>query len=287
MSTKTALLFNILLNHFGLNSNKQLLTYLPEQESAEITQHSSKINHPEIFLSWPQQSITRTHYSWLQPVIERFSQTLQMPLIAALPQPQSTKLQEIFKHQQLTEPLAPPIKHFLLHLYFQHWKPEQIFTPDYLPHTPLSPLLNLSKNQVVELIDFLALYDLSDIIRTIVDKKLLENINNYLSPQKQECLRCILQQKHKLTAPKLSLSTWNGQPENLHFLLHKRGLQRFSMALCTQSEDFLWHITHILDTGRGKIIINNYKKTQIDEVNTVLIQQIQFLLNFLYAKSNV
>lgn len=283
MSEKKSFLFKLLLNHFNMTPDKSYFSCVSPKEADEILKQTTTVQNVKDFLMWPQDSLSRTHYSWLEPVVDKIPPFLQNATINALPQ--GSKLQKLLHRPTSDDRLSSPVKTYLSGLFFQKWNPEQIFPPSYLPPSPLNPLLELSKSQLVELIDFISLYDIADIILSIVDKNILNNINKSLSLDKKEFLRTILKKKNKSTAPKLDLATWDGKPESLQHLLHKRGLLRFSQTLSMQSPDFIWHLSHILDTGRGKMIVSNYKQGKSDAVILPLIEQVLFLLNFLKSRS--
>lgn len=283
MSEKKSFLFKVLLNHFNMASDKSYFSCVSPEEANAILKQTTTVQNIKDFLMWPQNSLARTHYSWLEPVLDKIPPFLQNATLNALPQ--GGKLQKLLRRPAFDARLSSPVKTYLTELFFQKWNPEQIFPPTYLPPSSLNPILELSKSQLVELIDFISVYDIADIILSIVDKNILNKINNYLSPDKKEFLRTILKKKNKSTAPKLDLATWDGKPESLQYLLHKRGLLRFSQTVSTQSPDFIWHLSHILDTGRGKTIISNYKQGKSDAAILPLIEQVLFLLNFLKSRS--
>ncbi len=69
-------------------------------------------------------------------------------------------------------------------------------------------------------------------------------------------------------------------------ILHQRGLYRLGKALSASHPDFLWHLSHRLDTGRSAILKKYYAKPINPSISTVLVQQIQNVLNFIKSKSD-
>lgn len=285
MQSKSLTLFKVLLNRFHPGTGESFLQALPQDEAKEILKKNVSSEDPSMALTWQQDLITRTHYSWLAPFIQQLPKEIQGPVIASLPEPQSSKLRSFLKIKHSLAPLPLPIKNFLINQLFQKWNPKEILPRQYLPPSPLSPLLELSKANLVELIDFLAMHDLAEAIRHIVDKKNLKLIYNCLSPQKQQYLRLCLHQKEKIAAPKLEIEKWNGDPQILETLLHRRGMFRLGKALCGQHPLFIWHLTHTLDTGRGTSLSKYYHEETIPNITPYLVQQLLFVYNFLKKKS--
>lgn len=285
MLPKSAILFKVLLNRFQPGTASTALKCLPQEEVIEILDQTTTSQEAGIVLRWPRSLIARTHYSWLLPVIQKMSVGLQASMVAALPQPQSGKLQSFLKISPPST-LAPAIKQFLLDMFVRYWQPKEALPLEYLPATALNPLLQLSKAELVSFIDFLALYDVADAIRHIVDKKQLTNIYQCLTAQQQQFLRVCLHKKEKLTAPKLEIDKWDGRPESFINILHRRGMLRLGKALCGQNSQFIWHLTHVLDTGRGNTLASYYRSAEIPGITPLLVQQVLSLLNFLKPKSH-
>lgn len=284
MLPKSATLFKVLLNRFHPGMVATGLKCLSPEESQEILNQKTGSQECAAAINWTHQLIKRTHYSWLLPLIQKLPSITQGPMIAALPQPQSDKIKNLLKIT-VPSPLPPAIQHFLLDNLIRVWQPQEGIPIEFLPPSTLSPLLNLSKREIVTLIDFLALYDVADSIRHIVDKRLLKNIYECLTPEQQQYLRICLHKKEKLTAPKLDIAKWDGKPESFINMLHRRGMLRLGKALCGQSPQFVWHLTHILDTGRGKALAEYHQPAEISGITPLLIQQVLALLNFLKPKS--
>lgn len=285
MQSKSAILFKVLLNRFHPGLGASFLHNLPQEEVKEILKQTVDSDDTSAALTWEHDLITHTHYSWLAPLIQNIPKDLQGPTVAALPEPQSSRLKVLLKIKMPPSPLSPPVKTFLIDRLFHQWDPKDAIPRKYLPHSPLAYLLDLSKNELVELIEYLALHDLADAIRHIVDKKTLTKIYQCLTPKKQQYTRICLHQKEKVVGPKLNLHKWDGDPHKLTILLHKHGLFRFGKALSGQSHNFMWHLTHTLDNGRGTALMRYYSPDPVPNVTPHLIQQLQFVNNFLKQKS--
>lgn len=277
--------FKVLINRFHPGINPAFFKSLPQDEVKEAFADITPSQDASIAFSWPDRLISRTHYSWLLPAIQALPAGLQKPVINSLPETHIKGIAKILKIQPSKSNLAPHAKAFLLQRLYQAWKPEEALPPEYLPISPLSDLLALSKPELVDLIDLLAMHDLAEAIRHIVGKKHLKALYLCLSPQKQQYLRICLHKKEKLTAPKLDIEKWDGSQSNLLTILHRRGMLRLGKALCGQSRHFLWNIVHTLDTGRGNVVSEYYHESPIPGVTPLLVQQVINVINFLKPKS--
>jgi hypothetical protein len=286
MQSKSSILFKVLLNRFHPGVGATYLKSLSQDEVNEITKQTTTSQDPTAVLTWPQDLIARTHYSWLAPVVQSLPHSLQAHAVAALPEPQASGLRSLLKLSKVPTILSPSIKAFLIGQLYRKWQPQEALPLQYLPPTQLSPLLSLSKAELVEAIELLAMHDLADAIRHIVDKKYLKAIYQCLTPQKLSFLRVCLHKKEKIAAPKLDIEKWDRSPNTLNNLLHRRGMLRFGKALCGQSPFFVWHLVHTLDTGRGTAISQHYRQEEIPGITPLLMQQVISLINFLKPKSD-
>lgn len=285
MASKTSAFFKVLINRFHPGISPNFFKSLPPDDIKEAFAEPTSSQDTSLPFSWAHTLISRTHYSWLMPHIEKLPKSIQIPVISSLPDPQFKGIAKILKIPSSRTELTPNIKAFLIGQLYQQWQPQEAIPLEYLPPSSLDVLLDLSKAELVDLIDLLAIYDLAEAIRHIVDKKNLKAIYLCLSPQKQQFLRLCLHKKEKLAAPKLDIAKWDGSQAHLATILHHRGMLRFGKALCGQNRSFLWTITHILDTGRGALVSQYYKEDQIPGVTPLLVQQLNNALNFLKPQS--
>lgn len=285
MHPKSILLLKVLINKYHPGIGENFLRILPQSDAKEVIKKPVDSSDPLVAINWPKTALIRTHYSWLAPIIQKMPASIQPLVVASLPEPQSTKLKNYLKLPHIPRELNPKTKPFFLDTLYKKWNPQEAIPTAYLPTSTLSPLLELSKAELVDLIDFLALYDLAEAIRHIVDKKYLKTIYFCLTTKQQQYLRQCLHQKEKLATPSLGLEKWDGDPKKLKVLLHLRGMLRLGKALCGQSPDFLWHVVHTLDTGRGTTLASHYHNEIIANVTPLLVQQVLNLLNFLKPKS--
>ena len=276
---KQTLFFQLLLNKFHPVDGAAVTQCLPEEFRKSVTEKKSPWNDPKIMLKPYSTKIKNVHYSWIVPVLERCPESMKALYAEALPAPTNHRVLALLKLHEV--PLATTwAREYLLHDLAKKLELDTVTPIEHLPHSLLSFTLEFSKEELVELIDFLGLYDLAEEIRRIVDKNQLKKIYSCLSVKKQHFLRNCLLSKEKVSTPKLELEKWNGDQESLEKLLHKRGLVRFGKGLSGQPADFIWHIIHRLDNGRGILLSKYITAKEIPGITPLMIQEVLNVHNF-------
>lgn len=270
-------MLRVLINHYNPNAVNDLLKFLPQDElhQVETTQNIRSADLMPI-LQQPQRSLAKIHYSWVQPLLTKFPETLRPTVVAALTAEQISGL-------GISSPalISDFARSFILNKLYHQLKIGEHFPIEYLPETELSPLTYWTKQEVVNLIDFLGLYDLASEVRHIVNRNYLKNIYTCLTPKQLHYLKVCLHQKEQLVSPKLGIDHTKQDCAKLRQLIHRRGLLRLGKALCGQHSDLVWHIAHTLDMGRGKILLREYQPKTSTKVTPILKQQVMNLMNFL------
>lgn len=282
MQPKTAIMLRVLMNRYHQGAPSALLEGLPAEDAKLVLDQDIISTDVSQIVIRPNELLgDQIHYSWLQPVLETFTPSMQSLLISALPKESSEALAKLMNKPKLPKP-TQLAQNFLLLALCRKFSKRAVMPMQFLPEAPLNVLMTLKKAELLELIDYLGLYDLAEEIRHIVDKILLNSIYACLSIKKQHYLRICLHQKEKLkAAAKIGLVNWKGDAEQLGRLLHRRGLLRLSYALSGQPRDFVWYLAHRLDVGRGHILGKSYSDKEISGVSAYLAQQVINTLNFL------
>lgn len=285
MDTKKAILLKVLLNRYGKGSPQIALKALPEDISQQISQISLHAADPKPLFEFPQATLHRIHYSWILPHVKNLPHEIQIAVIGCLSKYQQSRLKNLLNITAEYEPLSFLTSSYILNVFYKKIKGIEAVLPlDYLPETPFTSLGGWEKKDLVELVEFLGIHDLSEDMRHIVDKKILKNAYNCLSPKEQQYLKICMHLKEKVSSPTLGLDKWNGDGDKLKAVLQTRGLIRLGKALSGISPDFVWHLTHILDTGRGQALLKYYSKTALPGITAALSQQVVNIMNFLKTK---
>lgn len=272
-------MFRVLVNRYHPKSAEALLKFLPRDQLTDISSVHIHSDDLRPILQHPQNAISRIHYSWIKPLVDKFPERLQPAIIAALNAEQIAGIKA-----PLETPITDLAKSFIINKLCYELNIQHRIPIEYLTLNEFSPLANWSKQQLVNLIDFLGLYDLAAEVRHIVNRDHLKNIYTCLTPKQFHYLKVCLHQKEKLTTPKLGIDPSKQDCTKLTQIIHRRGLSRLGKALCGQHPDFVWYLAHTLDTGRGAILLKEYQPQELPKVTSLLKQQVVNVMNFLKSE---
>lgn len=224
--------------------------------------------------------LEQVHWSWFLPTLKTFSKREQGLFLSALsPLAREQLAQALEISGPLEEITAVAISYLRSQLQSSlvgtH---EQLLPVEYLPPSPLNQLLNLSKKELSQLVDRLALYDVAAELRHIVETKTLKKISSCLTEEQKERVKWLSTQKEAHPLPKLGLEQWDGSEESFRTLLHRRGLQRLAIALSGQDPDLIWALSHHLDIGRGNTLFKLCGKEKVVGASEMIQREIEELL---------
>src|SRR5690606_22100687 len=103
--------------------------------------------------------------------------------------------------------------------------------------TPLQKLLHLSKKELVSLINALAMYDLAEELRQIVETKNLKRIYSLLSEEEKNQLKSAGKNKESVSFGKMGLERLDSSEEAFRVALHRRGILRLAVGISGQDLD--------------------------------------------------
>lgn len=285
MQAKSWILMRILLNRFHPKTAKEFLSLLPQDDAKQILSQNVITSDIDPIFVKPQEFLKNIHYSWVLPYVQKLPKHIQELLISALPNPLAAGLKKYLKISSTRVPMPKRASAFFVRKIYSQIQQPDVLAPEFLPKGNLSVLLDLSRKELVDLVDFLGLYDLAEEVRHIVDKKSLQTVYACLDNKKLQFVSMSLHQKSRFVVPKLDLQKWNGNCTELLHTLHERGLYRLGKALSGSHPDFLWHLSRRFDTGRGAILEKYYTKQASPGVTSALVQQVINVMNFLKQKS--
>ncbi|MBI3211647.1 MAG: hypothetical protein HYZ47_03055 [Simkania negevensis] len=276
MNQTSWIAFHTLLQQSPPEKKELLYHFLSAEEKEQLERAPPAAKDPFQNPLSPSERLERIHYSWLIPFIEPLSEQDKLLILSAPKPVQGDKLREVFKIKDSLLSLSALGKNFLQNMLY-HWvvgKEKDVLPVEFLPDSPLSPLLDLSKESLQMLIDFLGLHDLSIELKHLIKAELLKKIQKHLSKKERDYLKTLLKHKEPLFFAKLNVEEWDGDFEKLKIALHHRGLNRLSKALFDISPALFWHISHRLDSGRAKILVKFHTKIPDKKTHEILIQQI-------------
>jgi len=218
-----------------------------------------------------ENTLNNVHYSWLIPTLKNLKEDLSFCL-ASLPEKMRLKLNRQFNVENYPSEITQNAKEYI-HLIFLNslLGDEDIILPiQYLEHSPINVLASKTKKTLIQIIDYLALFDLAKEIRKILNTSTIKRIYSFLSEPEKTFLKRTQSLNDPVSFSSL-LEKWDGTEESFRKILHKKGLYRFGLALCGAHSDLIWYVCHLLDIGRGASLMKMCEK----KVNPVISSTIQ------------
>jgi hypothetical protein len=155
---------------------------------------------------------------------------------------------------------------------------------DKLPESEWNNLLTIPRAQLVQLVDYLGLIDLSRELYPLVDGELLRKVFHAFSDGKREFLQRTMRKRPHVLASPFGIKKWDGDARKLRNFTHFRGLLWFSQAVSLEDESYWWYLTHKLDVGRAGILNKAKKKRNKEEVDK-LAQPLKNLISRFQTKA--
>lgn len=279
MHSKQALIIKVLHNTFHPGEPGRFFEVFSEEDAQEIKKLDITSTDTFPFLAQPLERIEFVHPSWLLATLLEMPQEAQQVIVGALPVMHQRYLMQHLKITSLSHPLAPPVKAYLLKSFVQRIPgAAEVLDSTFLPRSSLSSLTEWNREELIELSDYLGLIDLANEIRHVIDKKKLQKVYDCLNPKEQNYLRQAMQHKEKIPSVSLGLERWSGDCEKLRTVIQSRGLIRLAMALSGEHPDVIWQISHILDKGRGLVLVKHVASQPIRHTTAHAVQQVLTLM---------
>ncbi|MCK4933977.1 MAG: hypothetical protein KAR79_00160 [Simkaniaceae bacterium] len=285
METKSAAWISLkyLLSSVGDERKSQLETFLSSDMLKRLEETPLATANPFEQKKSLEERLSQIHYTWHIPFLSPLSKHDKVYIIAALNPRASEPLSHFFKMENSNITLTTFAKTFAEEILFQKViSDEENYLPiEYLPENPLNLLLDLSKEVLISLIDYLGLYDLSTEIKQLVQVSKIKLLQEMLSQTQMKFLREIKAQKDLFSTTPLGLEKWDGDLDQLKKVLHHRGLNRLAKALYGATPALVWHITRHLDTGRAKVFQKLCRDINNEKAQDALVDQVIHLTTFL------
>ncbi|HKZ00131.1 MAG TPA: hypothetical protein VJ112_03085 [Rhabdochlamydiaceae bacterium] len=235
-----------------------LISYLPAADQKNLDRAPLPSSDPSQGATPPEELLDKIHYSWFAPFLRTLPENDIRLYFAVLNDAQAKELKKALLFSNHLPSLTPLATLFLQRSLWgkmlEHG--EEPLPPEGLPKSPLNQLLQFTYEELLSLIDLLAIHDLTVELRQIIDTAKLKKIYSLLSKRQLAYLKTLAQKKETLSFKKMSLNKWDGNPENLKTMLQQRGINRLAKSLFGESSSLLWHLTHRLDIDRANILQN-------------------------------
>jgi len=214
--------------------------------------------------------------TWITFYLRNFSENDIRLFAASLSEAKRNEVREILLFSNHSPPLKKEAKKFLQDRLFAKIKNKKkdLLPIECLPEHPLNTLLELTSEQLLELINCLGLMDVAHDLKHIIDTVKRKQIQGALSQKNQNFLKFISHQKESIAFKRMGLETWDGDLNYLNKLIHQRGLNRLAKALFGQEESLFWYLSHKLDTSNSSILQQLHTDLKHPKGVLLLIKQI-------------
>lgn len=280
MKSRNEIVFKAFLSRCSEEKQQKLSRFLSEETKAHLKLVPSveKAADPKAWLS--SDLLDTIHWSWLLAPLKTYTAEEQKYFLASLSPHLAHSLSKSLNLSPPFPELTKSAGGYFRSILEKHLLADQEdFLPSpCLPDNTLSELLDLSKKQLMHLVNLLSLQDLAAEIRQIVDTKILKKVYSFLTDEEKKRLKEISSHSEPFGFIRLSLDRWDGMEESLRLLLHKRGLARLGLALAGQDPHFVWHICHQFDIGRGSNLLKFSSKEISEEQRERLSAEIKELI---------
>ena len=285
MSTKASMLTKSLVQHFFPKPMESLVSYAQEEYRTQLLELPSVVIKQEYLCPSAETLLSTIHYSWFLEPLKDYPKSIQQILIHTTSPETQKKLCSLLEVES-TSTCASFFQRYLQNKFVAHFYDNPNLVPyHYLPETELTPLLEMSKENIVKLIDLLPIYDLAKEIPKILNKETLTIIEHSLSTRQKHFLNHCMKNASTIETKGSPLTNACENIEQFRYKLHLQGLNRLGTVLIERGHSFIWHLTHKLDTGRGKKILNFLnKKSDIDDyIQTLLTKQLTDIIDMYFS----
>lgn len=260
-------------------AGERLLHLTPNTQAALKALPSIHLDPSHLSVS-PEWYLLQIHWSWLAEELSQLSSALRQLYFNSLAPSLAQKVGMALQERPLFIALPPIIREFFHRKLLQQLFPPDLLPYAFLPDSPLNLLLSLTKRQLVRLIGFLGIHDLSRELRRIVDRRLLQQLTQHLTVDQRRYLDRCLQQQEPLALQELGFLNAAQDLVALNRLLQLRGLMRMGRALAHEDSSFRWYLARRLDKGRGNLLIRYASQEVKRELSHRFRQQILDLLQY-------
>jgi len=233
-----------------------LTSYLFEAERQELAALPSTLGDPTEDLPPISDRLAQFHPSWFASFLRTLSEKDIRLFLSCLHESQASQVQKILLFTGSRISLTKIATAYLQQILWRRITGDQpdLLPTSFLPQSSLSVLLDLEGEELLWLVDFLGLHDVSVEVRQIIDTTRLKAIYSVLSENEQNYLKMLLQSKEPVVFSRIGLSSWSGTPDDLRNLIRQRGLSRLGKSIYGQDPSFIWHVMHRMDADIALVL---------------------------------
>jgi hypothetical protein len=252
MGTQQGLFFQALIERFPHPGLGDVLKTAPEPIASLLGTLPNKAEiTPDKVWTAPRGRLLSIHPSWCDNVIVQCPAILQPTLQTVLRNAREN-------HSEGLRPL--PL--FLLDYIVSKWPEKGVQGVESIGETPLRWLADCNEQKLNDIANLLVVHDVVDIVRHIVEKKILQKILRPFSPLQQRYLRTLLRRPiRSATLNTELLSLLQDSPEEAKECLKRRGLEKLGQSLQGTPPLLVWHVLHHVDQKLAQLLSKIIKRS--------------------------
>ena len=278
MHDKKTVILKTLLNQYTPELQSELVSLLSNDLKQSLATCSYDQSDITIFISQKQAALQSMHYSWIVKLLEDTAENLQQFLIAGL---SSEQLKGLAKIGLKPISSAKVFHHFFAAELEKLLQLDHLLPREMMPKSRFESLLFLSKDQLLQIIDLLGLFDLSLEVKKILDRDTLRQIYAALSQTEVKFLKVCLHARNRSAKPGSMLKSKPVEKKLLRQNIYQKGLLRFCLAISDEDQNFWTYLAWKFDIGRGKLILDQLQKkhkfADISSFQKQLLEVVKFI----------
>ena len=246
METQQGIFLQALIERFPNSQLRSVLETAPESIVSRFRALPERAGvAPETVWTAPRVLLLSIHPSWHEEIVERCPKVLRTKLRSILNDAQGRPLNEM-----------GPLTLFFLDYLVSQWTDKNVQGVEAIDETPLRWLADCDEQLIENIAELLAVHDVVDVLRRIVDKKILQKILRPFSSLQQRYLRTLLRRPiSSISLNKELLALIQDDPEKAKKRLLRRGQEMFGQALKGAPSLLVWHVLHHLPQKQAQAIM--------------------------------
>lgn len=249
-----------LLTHAFPEDYESYFDFFESEEREALSKLRPMESELKLKLQSPLEVFHKIHYSWFMAPLEQLSKPLIEQALSLFSPEQKKKIAKFKGFKKSKSVAFDHLKDFLVVYLLQEIGIDQICPISFLPDSAHLGLLNLSKEQLVLLIEHLGLCEIAQASKKIVDPKVLSKMMKALKTSQRKPFI----EAREMNEPKSpSLHDFHSALKDLktfQVYIEKKGIERLARGLVFEHPSFIWYLAHHLDRGRGQELLKNARR---------------------------
>jgi hypothetical protein len=277
MASQQEQFLKALIERFPHPGMKDAVEALPQELALKFKNLPERIGKsPEAFFIQPKRVLKDMHPSWSEELVLLCPGCLQSLLRKVL--------LDTVEGKEMKEGggISDSIKEFLLGYLVSKWPDRNMLGIENIEGASFSWLATADSKMISLLGELLPVNDIVDVVRKIVDKKILQRILSGLSAVQQRYLRSLLHRPSRSSALNQEVrQLLQEDAQKVAHVLACKGQEELAYAIKDEPELLLWHLMHRIEREKAfalkKMMEKQISQGEQTEMKKRLSHAFQFL----------